>query len=160
MVKRLCDKCGKEIGDNEAFIKIYAPNGNEHSQECIDLCSDCLWKFHEWMKSCSPVQQIVEEVRNETGLEKLYSDEKKCSCALEIFYDDLGLPIRVANALIRNGCFSIEDVCNLTKKELLSFKGLGKRSAEVIVTRLAEIGLKLRQEDDNKPVDISGLTWN
>lgn len=172
MVKRLCDKCGKEIGDNDAFIKIYAPNGDGHSQECVDLCGDCLRKFHEWMKSYSPVQQIVEEVRKETGLEKdtdifkvseqaakLYSDEKKCSRALENFYDDLGLPIRAANALIRNGCFSIDDVCNLTEEELLSFKGIGKRSAEEIVTKLDEIGLKLR-EDEDKPVDVSGLVWN
>lgn len=50
MIKRFCDKCGKEIGDDKAFIKIIDPNDNKYETECIDLCDDCLWKFHEWMK--------------------------------------------------------------------------------------------------------------
>lgn len=131
MVKRICDKCGTEIGNNEVFIKIIAPNADVFDTECVDLCVDCLRKFYDWMKYPA----------------KLYSDGKACSRALEIFHDDLGLPIRAADALIRNGCFSINDVCNLTKGELLSFKGIGKGSAEEIVTKLAERGRHLREED-------------
>lgn len=57
--------------------------------------------------------------------------------------EEIGLPTRVANALIKSGYESVEDLGNVKKEELAKVRNLGEKSVKVIVDALAEKGITL-----------------
>ena len=58
---------------------------------------------------------------------------------------DLDLPSNVISALARNDIETIEDLCNKTAQELLSLKGIGKKSLDMITEVLNDLGLQLKE---------------
>lgn len=84
---------------------------------------------------------------------------------------DLELPVRVNNRLyyylnkdrekhIPITDISVEEVLNLTEEELFAIPGIGPKSIADVIHKLEKYGWKLREEEKNKPVDVSGLTWD
>lgn len=47
--------------------------------------------------------------------------------------ETLNLSNRACNALKRNGYFTVDDIKNLTEKDLLSLKGLGRKLTHEII---------------------------
>lgn len=55
--------------------------------------------------------------------------------------EEIGLPTRVANALIKAGVNSVEDLVNADKRELMKVRNLGEKSLKIIAVALAEKGV-------------------
>lgn len=60
----------------------------------------------------------------------------------------LELDTKTVNALIRNGLYYLEDLCQLTEQDLLDrASGIGHRSVQKIKEALAKLGLSLNTEE-------------
>ncbi|MFC1649281.1 DNA-directed RNA polymerase subunit alpha [Patescibacteria group bacterium] len=57
--------------------------------------------------------------------------------------EEVGLPTRVANALIRNGYETVEDLVNANRDDLVKVRNLGEKSVKIIDAALGEKDLKI-----------------
>lgn len=171
MIKRFCDKCGKEIGNDEGlFIKYVAPNDNQYNQECIDLCETCRHAFCDWMTYPGANKIIYIKSEDDFPNGPLTKEEEAEQAIPKTLYD-LELPARVNNRLVwylskdREGFrpsmeIGVEEVLNLTEEELFNIPGIGPKSIADTIHKLEKYGWKLREEEENKPVDVSNLSWD
>lgn len=61
----------------------------------------------------------------------------------DLIIDELNLPSRVVNALLRENIETVADLINIGEGKLVSFKGLGKKSIELIKDELKKLGVEL-----------------
>jgi DNA-directed RNA polymerase alpha subunit len=61
--------------------------------------------------------------------------------------EEVGLPTRVANALLRAGYETIEQLVNAKRDELVKVRNLGEKSIKIIAVALAEKGVKFPKEE-------------
>lgn len=62
----------------------------------------------------------------------------------EIIIDELNLPSRVINALLRENIETVADLVKVGKERLTSMKGVGKKSIELIEEELNKMGIELK----------------
>ncbi len=78
-------------------------------------------------------QKSEEEIEKEAELKKLS----------EIIIDELDLPSRIINALLRENIETVGDLLKAGRAKLEGMKGLGKKSIELIDKELEKLGYKL-----------------
>lgn len=61
----------------------------------------------------------------------------------EIIIDELNLPSRVINALLREKIETVADLLKVGKNKLMNMKGVGKKSIELIINELKKMGIEL-----------------
>jgi len=61
--------------------------------------------------------------------------------------EEIGLPTRVANALLRAGYETVEQLDTAKKEELVKVRNLGEKSIKIIAVALAEKGVKFPREE-------------
>ncbi|MCH7640660.1 DNA-directed RNA polymerase subunit alpha [Patescibacteria group bacterium] len=59
--------------------------------------------------------------------------------------EEIGLPTRVANALVKTGYETVEDLVKAKKADLVKVRNLGEKSVKIIEAALGEKNLKLTQ---------------
>ena len=79
------------------------------------------------------LEQTEEEAKQELIDKKLY----------EIIIDELSLPSRVINALLREHIETVADLVKAGKEKLTNMKGVGKKSIELIEEELKKMGIEL-----------------
>ena len=84
-----------------------------------------------------PLSAVEEETRN--LLEKL-----------ELSTAEIGLTVRTTNCLEERGIFTVRDLLNTTRTELLSISNFGEKTLEEVYRSLEEIGFK-RNDVEGKP---------
>ncbi len=57
--------------------------------------------------------------------------------------EELGLPTRVANALVKGGIETVKDLIKTKRSELISIRNMGEKSVKIIEAVLADKGLSL-----------------
>jgi DNA-directed RNA polymerase subunit alpha len=65
---------------------------------------------------------------------------------LKLTIEELDLPIRIANALRKNGFLLVADLVAVSKADLVRVKNLGEKSFSVITETLKKKGLELKKE--------------
>ena len=60
--------------------------------------------------------------------------------------EEIGLPTRVANALIKSGNETVEEAVKLKREDLVKIRNLGEKSIKIIAAALGEKGVKFPQE--------------
>ncbi len=63
--------------------------------------------------------------------------------AYETIIDELNLPSRVINALLRENIETVKDLVERGKEDLTNLKGVGKKSIDLIVDELKKMGVEL-----------------
>jgi DNA-directed RNA polymerase subunit alpha len=58
--------------------------------------------------------------------------------------EEIGLPTRVSNALVKSGYDTVEKLVNAPKSELVKVRNLGEKSLKIIKAALAEKGVELK----------------
>ena len=76
------------------------------------------------------------------------SDEGTKSSVLQMSIDDLDLTVRSNNCLRRAGINTVEDIINKTEDELICVRNLGSKSLEEVKNKIEELGLHLRNSDE------------
>src|SRR3989338_6670777 len=79
-------------------------------------------------------EKVEEQAQKEAIEQKLY----------EIIIDELNLPSRVINALLRENIETVADLVKVGKESLTDMKGVGKKSIELIEEELKKMGLELK----------------
>lgn len=79
------------------------------------------------------IEKTAEEVKKESEDKKLY----------EIIIDELNLPSRVINALLRENIETVADLVKVGRERLTNLKGVGKKSIELIDEELKKMGIEL-----------------
>jgi len=78
-------------------------------------------------------EKTAEEVKKEKIDKKLY----------EIIIDELNLPSRVINALLREKIETVADLIKVGKDQLVEMKGVGKKSIQLIEDELKKMGVQI-----------------
>ena len=78
-------------------------------------------------------------------LSLLRIEEMKAERVGETPLETLGLTVRTFNCLGRAGVKSVEELLNMTQKELIRIRGMGSRSYNEIVSTLEEKGMSLKR---------------
>jgi DNA-directed RNA polymerase alpha subunit len=60
--------------------------------------------------------------------------------------EEIGLPTRVANALIKAGYETVESLAKAKKEDLAKVRNLGEKSVKIVKLALAEKGVKFLEE--------------
>ncbi|MBI2641869.1 DNA-directed RNA polymerase subunit alpha [Candidatus Roizmanbacteria bacterium] len=81
----------------------------------------------------SKTEAEQEEAKKEAIDQKLY----------EVIIDELNLPSRVINALLRENIETVADLVKAGKEKLTNMKGVGKKSIELIEEELKKMGITL-----------------
>lgn len=84
-----------------------------------------------------PLSAVEEESRN--LLEKL-----------DLSTAEIGLTVRTTNCLEERGIFTVKDLLNTTRTELLSISNFGEKTLDEVYRALADIGFK-RSDVEIKP---------
>lgn len=85
--------------------------------------------------------QIVTPKKVEVVEEKKEVNELGATGKLSV--EEIGLPTRVANALLKNGYESVEDLVNAKRAELVKVRNLGEKSVKIVDAALGEKGLEI-----------------
>ncbi len=91
--------------------------------------------------------QFVDDVKNVEIMVKK-EDEKK-EKILELSIEELDLSVRSSNCLKRAGINTVEDLLKKTEDEMMRVRNLGRKSLEEVIQKLASLGLKLKQNDED-----------
>ena len=75
---------------------------------------------------------------NETSKEKV----------LEMNIDELELSVRSYNCLKRAGINTVEELTNKSQEDMMKVRNLGRKSLEEVLAKLNELGLTLRQGEE------------
>jgi DNA-directed RNA polymerase subunit alpha len=90
----------------------------------------------------------ISEGRNEAlelaGEAETIALEKKNPKAYETIIDELNLPSRVINALLRENIETVADLVERGKEDLTNLKGVGKKSIDLIVDELKKMEVELK----------------
>lgn len=69
---------------------------------------------------------------------------------LELSTAEIGLTVRTTNCLEEKGIFTVKDLLNTTRAELLSISNFGEKTLEEVYKALASIGFQ-RKSHEVKP---------
>lgn len=70
--------------------------------------------------------------------------------ASKILIEEINLSPRTTNALLNNEIRTVEDVIRLKDSELRQLKGFGAKAYEEVKDKIAELGYKLQEEDNEE----------
>ena len=131
---------GGQMTDYDKLTLDVFTNGAMMPDEAVSFAakvlSEHLSLFINLSENAKTAEIMVE--KEEDGKEK----------ALEMNIDELELSVRSYNCLKRAGINTVEELCNKTPDDMMKVRNLGRKSLEEVLTKLKELGLSLRQEDD------------
>ena len=76
--------------------------------------------------------------------EEMAKKERVDQKLYEVIIDELNLPSRVINALLRENIETVADLVKAGKESLTGMKGVGKKSIELIEEELKKMGIELK----------------
>jgi len=127
-------RVGRLTNYDKLLLEIWT-NGTITPKEALTSAAKILVSYFGQVVSPKKVEK-VESVKEETlGLVGSLSVE------------EVGLPTRVANALLRAGYETIEQLVNAKRDELVKVRNLGEKSIKIIAVALAEKGVKFPKEE-------------
>src|SRR5699024_12118248 len=89
------------------------------------------------------LKEHVEDV--EIMVEK---EEDKKEKLLEMAVEELDLSVRSYNCLKRAGIDTVEELIQRTEEDMMKVRNLGKKSLEEVQSKLAELDLSLKKNDE------------
>lgn len=130
-------RVGRKTNFDRLTLEVWT-DGSIKPSECLKQSSEILANFFAYFLSGKDtpqlkVEQSEEEVKQELIDKKLY----------EIIIDELSLPSRVINALLREHIETVADLVKAGKEKLTNMKGVGKKSIELIEEELKKMGITL-----------------
>lgn len=131
-------RVGRKTNFDRLIIEIWT-DGSIRPSEGLRQSAITLADFFAYILSGKDVPKIKEEKEEvEVGQEVI---DKKL---YEIIIDELNLPSRVINALLRENIETVADLVKAGKERLTNMKGVGKKSIELIDVELKKMGIELK----------------
>lgn len=108
-------------------------------EEALKQSSAIIGEHFTRMFSGKDVAQIESEEAKEVAKE-----EKANAKIYETIIDELNLPSRVINALLRENIETVSDLVKRGKDNLVGLKGVGRKSIDLIEEELKKMGIELK----------------
>lgn len=129
-----------QITDYDKLTLEVWTNGSIRPDEATSLAakimSEHLQLFVGLTEAANEVEIMVEK------------EEEQKDKILEMSIEELDLSVRSYNCLKRAGINTVEELASRTEEEMMKVRNLGKKSLEEVTSKLAELGLSLRKEDE------------
>ena len=130
-------RVGRKTNFDRLTLEIWT-DGSIKPIDALKKSSEILANFFAYFLSGKDtpklkLEQTEEEAKQELIDKKLY----------EIIIDELSLPSRVINALLREHIETVADLVKAGKEKLTNMKGVGKKSIELIEEELKKMGIEL-----------------
>jgi len=126
-------RVGRETNYDKLVLEVET-DGTITAEETIKRAAQILVDHFQCV--VNPEEKGTEEVK----------EEKKLGVELsKLSVEELALPTRIVNALIRGGYETVADLLAAEREDLLQVKNLGAKSLEEVETALKEKGVKLFQ---------------
>jgi len=129
-----------QITDYDKLTLDVFTNGALEPDEALSLAakvlSEHLNSFIDLSESAKTAEVMVEKE----------DDEKEK--VLEMSIDELELSVRSYNCLKRAGINTVEELTNKTAEDMMKVRNLGKKSLEEVTSKLAELGLSLKETEE------------
>ena len=90
--------------------------------------------------------ELSEKVKEEEFM--IEREDEQNSQILEMQIEDLDLSVRSYNCLKRAGINTVEELTQKTEEDMMKVRNLGKKSLEEVESKLAELGLSLKKNDE------------
>jgi len=131
------------VGINTNFERLILEvwtNGGITPSDALKEAAKIISVHFDYLLSGKDVQ------KPKADLTTLHTQEKENNRFSEIIIDELNLPSRVINALLKEKIETVADLMKIGKKKLTTMKGLGKKSIELIGEELKKLGISLKEE--------------
>lgn len=130
-------RVGRRSNLDKLILEIWT-DGTLKPEEALKQSASLLASYFEHILSGKDTQKpkaedVSGDTANETVDQKLY----------EVIIDELNLPSRVINALLRENIETVADLVKKGKDSLTGMKGVGKKSIELIEDELKKMGVTL-----------------
>lgn len=123
-------RVGRVTNYDKLIMEIWT-DGTIDVKEALIKAAEILVSYYNQMVNPQSLEEKPEEIHDDLGpMGKLSVEE-------------IGLPTRVANTLMKSGHETVEDLSKVKREELAKVRNLGEKSVKVIVDALNEKGITL-----------------
>lgn len=131
-------RVGRKTNFDRLIVEIWT-DGSITSEDALKTASGILADHFKRILSGEDSEKIESDkidLAKATGeIDKKFSD---------LIVDELNLPSRVVNALLRENIETVADLIKVGKDKLIGLKGLGKKSIDLIDVELKKLGVQLQ----------------
>ena len=125
-------------GNSDRLILDVETDGSIKPTEAVKQVAELLTKYFSYLLSGRDAPELKKQI-SEADEKKEAIDKK----LFEIIIDELNLPSRVINALLREKIETVADLVKTGKDKLTGMKGVGKKSIELIEEELKKMEIEL-----------------
>jgi DNA-directed RNA polymerase subunit alpha len=130
-------RVGRKTNFDRLILEVWSDGGIKPA-DALKQSSQILADYFGYVMSGKDTPQVKEEA-GEEEVAKEEVDKK----LYEIIIDELNLPSRVINALLRENIETVADLVKAGREKLTNMKGVGKKSIELIDEELKKMGIEL-----------------
>jgi len=124
-------RVGRLTNYDKLILEVWS-DGTVNPKEAIVEAAKILMNYYQQVVSPKKVK-VEEEKKEAEGLGPIG----------KLSVEEVGLPTRVANALLKNGYETVEDLVKAKRAELVKVRNLGEKSVKIIDAALGEKGLEI-----------------
>lgn len=129
--------------DYDRLIMEIWTNGAVSPEEAVREAADILRKHFA-------IFAFPEEEIEEVKVDIIDKDKLQRQKYLDMDVSELELPLRIEKCLRAADIKTVRDLVQKTPKEMLQYENFGKKSIEEVDKSLAEIGLSLKEDEENE----------
>ncbi len=129
--------------DYDRLIMEIWTNGAVSPEEAVREAADILRKHFA-------IFAFPEEEIEEVKVDIIDKDKLQRQKYLDMDVSELELPLRIEKCLKAADIKTVRDLVQKTPKEMLQYENFGKKSIEEVDKSLAEIGLSLKEDEENE----------
>lgn len=129
--------------DYDRLIMEIWTNGAVSPEEAVREAADILRKHFA-------IFAFPEEEIEEVKVDIIDKDKLQRQKYLDMDVSELELPLRIEKCLKAVDIKTVRDLVQKTPKEMLQYENFGKKSIEEVDKSLAEIGLSLKEDEENE----------
>ena len=123
-------RVGRLTNYDKLVLEVWT-DGSTDPKEALVNSAKILVSFYDQIVNPKKVEKKVE--KKDDGLGPIG----------KLSVEEIGLPTRVANALVKAGYETVEDLVNAERAELVKVRNLGEKSVKIIDAALGEKGLEI-----------------
>ena len=128
-------RVGKLTNYDKLVLEIWTDGSIEPKQALIEAAKILRSHYDQIISPRLPEKAVVEEEKSDS-----------LGAIGKLSVEEIGLPTRVANALIKAGYETVESLAKAKKEDLAKVRNLGEKSVKIVKLALAEKGVKFLEE--------------
>lgn len=135
-------RVGRKTDNDKLTIEIWT-DGSISPTDALKSSSDLLASYFHYVLSGKDAGQ-ADTVESDAKVTISAKADKK---VYQTIIDELDLPTRVINALLREGIETIEDLIKRGKNDLVGLKGVGRKSLDLIEKELEKLSVPFEDNE-------------